>query len=238
MLSDEFTAVAAVRNSQELAELVLRFAHRLEFERMTAIAVIDHHDRETEFRSVKNVPAAFREVYDNPAVGRADPVMQHCKFSGLPIVWDKQTYVAAGCGEKWEMQAPHGYATGIALALHLPRGRHFFIGLDRDQYLPRNASQVTRMVADLHLFTAMAHEAGFRALFPDCHPAAIIRALTPRELECLRWTMEGKTAWEVSRILGIGEQTAVRHLNNATHKLGCINKYQAVLKAFRLSLIH
>ena len=49
--------------------------------------------------------------------------------------------------------------------------------------------------------------------------------------------MEGKTAWELGRILGIAEQTAVRHLYNASHKLGCVNKHQAVLKALRLELI-
>jgi len=49
--------------------------------------------------------------------------------------------------------------------------------------------------------------------------------------------MEGKTAWEVGRILGISEQTAARHLNNATQKLGCSNKMQAIVKALRLQLI-
>mgnify|MGYP000452763509 CR=1 FL=1 len=61
--------------------------------------------------------------------------------------------------------------------------------------------------------------------------------LTPREIESLRWTMDGKTAWEVGNILGISERTAVLHVNNAMHKLGCINKHQAVLKALRLGLI-
>lgn len=61
--------------------------------------------------------------------------------------------------------------------------------------------------------------------------------LTPRERECLRWTMDGKTAWEVARILGISEQTAARHLSRAIRKLDCVNKHQAVLKALRLGLI-
>lgn len=61
--------------------------------------------------------------------------------------------------------------------------------------------------------------------------------LTPRELECLRWTFTGKTAWEVAHILGISEATAARHLNSATRKLDCVNKHQAVLKALRLGLI-
>ena len=63
-------------------------------------------------------------------------------------------------------------------------------------------------------------------------------ALTPRELEALRWTMAGKTAWELGTILGISERTAVLHVNNAMHKLRCTSKHQAVLKALKLGLIH
>lgn len=66
---------------------------------------------------------------------------------------------------------------------------------------------------------------------PDYH------CLTPRELECLRWTAEGKTAWEVGQILGISAQTAARHLSNATQKLGGVNKHHAVVKALRMKLI-
>ena len=59
--------------------------------------------------------------------------------------------------------------------------------------------------------------------------------LSVRELNNI--FMEGKTAWELGSILGISERTAVLHINNATHKLGCINKHQAVLKALRLGVI-
>ena len=74
-------------------------------------------------------------------------------------------------------------------------------------------------------------------LFPERSDSQDFKALTGRELECLRWTMEGKTAWEVGAILGITERTAVLHINNAMHKLNCTNKHQAVLKALRLGLI-
>lgn len=72
--------------------------------------------------------------------------------------------------------------------MHMPKGHHFLIGVDRDQ-------------------------------------------------ANLRWTMEGKTAWELGRILGIAEQTAVRHTYDAAQKFGCVNKHQAVVKALRLEFI-
>jgi DNA-binding CsgD family transcriptional regulator len=93
------------------------------------------------------------------------------------------------------------------------------------------------MVADLQLFAVHAQDTAMRILLPEpLRPEA--PGLTPRELEALRWTMDGKTAWEVGNILGITERTAVLHVSNAMHKLGCSTKHQAVLKALRLGLIH
>ena len=154
----------------------------------------------------------------------------------MPIIWDQATYTAAGRGDEWEQQAQFGFHTGVAMALHLPEGRHFFFGVDRDQALPRHPGELTRIVADLQLFAVHAQDAAHRVLLPRS-PLPGAPTLTPRELECLRWTMEGKTAWEVGSIVGITERTAGLHINNAAHKLGCANKHQAVLKALRLGLI-
>ncbi|MBF0186421.1 MAG: helix-turn-helix transcriptional regulator [Magnetococcales bacterium] len=55
--------------------------------------------------------------------------------------------------------------------------------------------------------------------------------LTVRERECLSWTSEGKTAWEIAQILHLSERTIVFHLSNATKKLNATNKVHAVAKA-------
>jgi DNA-binding CsgD family transcriptional regulator len=208
----------------------------LGFEIVNAMAVVDHFRGESEFLRVDNTPPAYRDMFESDDTGRNDPVMQHCKRASVPIIWNQQTYTSIGLGNRWESQARFGYHTGIALALHLPEGRHFFIGVDRDQPLPADSSEVTRIVADLQLFAVHAQDVALRVLLPP-PPQLDYPSLTPRELESLRWTMEGKTAWETGNILGISERTAVLHINNATHKLDCINKHQAVLKALRLGII-
>lgn len=43
--------------------------------------------------------------------------------------------------------------------------------------------------------------------------------LTARELEYVRWTIEGKSSREIARLLDINEQTATFHLRNAIRKL-------------------
>jgi len=236
MLQDEFTSVLQVNGRDDLQTEIVGFARRLGFETVNAVTVVDRPDDESQFISVDNTPAAYRDIYENFGRGRSDPVMQHCRRASVPIIWDQGTYVASGRAAKWEEQAGHGYRTGIAMAMHLPGGLHFFVGVDRDQPLPACRAEITRMVAALQLFTVHAQEPAFRVMLPPSSEPDMPN-VTPRELECLRWTMEGKTAWELGRILGISEQTAVRHVNNATHKLGAVNKHHAVVKALRLGLL-
>jgi DNA-binding CsgD family transcriptional regulator len=61
--------------------------------------------------------------------------------------------------------------------------------------------------------------------------------ISARELECLKWIAEGKTAWEAGIILGISERTVRFHLNAAREKLDCLTTTQAVAKAVAHQLI-
>jgi len=237
MLPGGYSAVLKAENREEFRDEVVRFAQRLGFDTVAAITVIEHGVAGTDFISVDNTPQAYSNAFRDTVVMRRDPVMQHCRKQSVPIIWDQQTYTGQGMGELWEEQAQFGFNTGIAMALHLPEGRHFVLGVDRDKPLPSDAGELQRVVADLQLFAVHAQEAALRLLLPEpLQPEK--PALTPRELEALHWTMEGKTAWEVGAILGISERTAVLHVNNAMHKLGCVSKHAAVLKALRLGLIH
>jgi DNA-binding CsgD family transcriptional regulator len=236
MLQGGYASVLGATDRASLQNELVTFAHRLGFPTVSATTVIDHFLGEPEFITLDNTPAEYRNVFEDDGQARVDPVMQHCKRNSVPIIWDQATYASAGQGRKWEVLADFGFRTGICLALHLPEGRHFLLGVDRAEPMPSSPDELARIVADLQLFAVHAQEAAQRILLPA--PAEKdVPALSPRELETLRWTMEGKTAWEVGSILGITERTAVLHLNNATHKLGCVNKHQAVLKALRLGLI-
>jgi DNA-binding CsgD family transcriptional regulator len=235
LLQSSYLSVLDAHTKDELKDQVVRFTHELGFQTVTAIAVVDQFLEEPEFISIDNAPPAYRQIGDDTNRNKRDPVMQHCKHKSVPIVWNQATYVAADQAEKWEKQARFGYRHGISLALHMPAGRHFLLGVDRDQPLPKNSAAVTRMVSALHLYAVYAQEAASRLLLPTGPSPEPL--LTPRELETLRWTMEGKTAWEVGRILGIAEDTVIRHAHSASRKLGCSGKHHAVVKALRLGLV-
>ena len=237
MLPGGYSSVLEAKDGEEFREELVRFANNLGFNTVAALTVLERGVAGTDFISVDNTPKAFTDAFRDNGRGRRDPVMQHCRKQSVPIIWNQDTYTGQGLGELWELQAQFGYNTGIAMALHMPEGRHFVLGVDRDQPLPSNSGELQRVVADLQLFAVHAQEAAVRLLVPEQQQPEK-PALTPRELEALHWTMEGKPAWEVGAILGISERTAVLHVNNAMHKLGCVSKHAAVLKALRLGLIH
>jgi DNA-binding CsgD family transcriptional regulator len=237
VLQGDYLSVLEARDHDQFRSVVIRFAQQLGFETVTAVVAVDRPDIGTEFVAVHNTPLAFEQTFENVSVGRRDPVMQHCKRQTVPIIWSQKTYLESGAIELWDAQAEFGYRNGIAMSLHLPEGRHFTMGVDRDQDLPADRAELTRIVADLQLFAVHAQDTAMRVLVSEAlQPER--PALTPRELDVLRWTMEGKTAWETAMLLSIAERTTVQHLQNAMKKLNCNSKHQAVLKALRLGLIH
>ena len=62
-------------------------------------------------------------------------------------------------------------------------------------------------------------------------------SLTDREVEILRWTIDGKTAWEVAQILKITERTVNFHLQNVMSKFGVHNKTHAAAIAMSFGLL-
>lgn len=61
--------------------------------------------------------------------------------------------------------------------------------------------------------------------------------LSPREIECLKWTRGGKTIAEIGSILHILERTVKLHLHNTYNKMGVGNKTAAVAKAITEKII-
>ncbi|HEX4509347.1 MAG TPA: autoinducer binding domain-containing protein [Burkholderiaceae bacterium] len=235
MLPGDFSGVRGAKTKGDFLHEIVRFSNQLGFKYVSAMTVIDESLTRSLFENVHNTPDAYSSSFNDTVEARRDPVMQHCKRDTVPIIWDQDTYVSGGQGELWEHQAHFGYQTGIALALHMPGGRHFFMGVDRDKSLPEKPKTMARIVADLQLFAVFAQDAAFR-LFDPLNNVEMPH-LTARELEALRWTMDSKTAWEVGVIMNISERTAVFHVHNAMRKLGCSDKMQAALKASRLGLL-
>jgi DNA-binding CsgD family transcriptional regulator len=63
-----------------------------------------------------------------------------------------------------------------------------------------------------------------------------VKKLSPREVTILNWMKNGKTNWEIGKILGISERTIRFHIESVFEKLGVTSRSQAVATAIEHGL--
>lgn len=71
---------------------------------------------------------------------------------------------------------------------------------------------------------------------PGSYPGST-RLITPRQLQCLAWVQEGKSATDIGGILGLSGRTVEGHLTKLCGHLGVKTRIQAVVRARELGLI-
>ena len=237
MRHQDYLDVSASRDRATFEERLLRFAQNMDFGIVSAALAVDRPGEKPLFVMIGNTPQGFVEASRSFAGMQRDPVLKRLRSTSTPFVYDQSLYVEEDAADLWEEQAPFGYRTGISMALHMPAGRHFLLGVDRDEPLPAEDSALTRLLADLQLLAVYAQETAVRVLLPEATLLSPQLHLTTREREVLQWTREGKSAWAVGQILSMSEHTANYHLRNAMRKLGVSSKHIAILKATSLGLI-
>lgn len=116
-----------------------------------------------------------------------------------------------------------------------PRSKEIaFFKLTAGQPLSQLRKQRLELLRECRVLANYFHNHILRINGYDSERELLISA---RELDCLKWTAAGKTAWEASVILGISERTVRFHLNAAREKLQCTTTTQAVAKAIANQLI-
>lgn len=230
-----------VSQAEDLASFrqgLVDFANDLDFGLVVGVMAIEHRGAgaATEYISVGNTPEAFVATSRDNSVARRDPVHQRLGSLTKPLIYDQNFYVEAGAGDLWEMYAPFGYRTGIAVGVQMPGYRRLLLGVDREARLPTDSVKLNRMIADLQLLAVHAQDAAGRLMLSKRSIQPQVR-LPARQLEILRLTMEGKSAWVVGSLLGISENTVNYHMKQLFKLLDVSTKHQAVLRALELGLI-
>ena len=125
-----------------------------------------------------------------------------------------------------------GLRDGLCIPVHGPSGESYVVSLATASPVEgcaRQCGTLQILATQLQLaYTALARK--------ETAPVVLIH-LTERERECLTWTAQGKSAWSISKILGVSEHTVHFHLKGAMKKMGGGNRVQAVVKAVQLGLI-
>lgn len=181
-----------------------------------------------------NLPKQWCELYEKSNYIGIDPTAVHCRTRGVPVLWWTEKCMEAACRNSAtlafiEAARNQGLRSGVSFAMHGAGGAWGMLNLSCNEELQSSRPRLDRSMPYNQLLSVYVFEAAARTIQPE--PGTSECSLTEREMECLFWCSEGKTSWETSKILNISERTVFFHIQNAQHKLGAVNRIQAVRMA-------
>jgi LuxR family quorum-sensing system transcriptional regulator SolR len=189
----------------------------------------------TDLPSVRlfdSYPSGWMDHYVERNYMGIDPTVQYGLQSSLPIVWSDRAFATAP--NLWADAQEHGLRVGIAQSSWSAPGVFALLSFARS-HDDLTDTELTALRPKLQ-WLAHCSLQKMQSYLASCARESSV-TLSSREREVLRWTADGKTAWETSQILGISESTVTFHMKNAMAKLNCQTKVQAVARAIALGLL-
>jgi len=196
--------------------------------------------------AIGNYPQQWIDIYTEKNYIFLDPASQHCLSSRLPFFWkniflDKNKKVRAFANDC----AKFGLKEGFSISVTGNCGDVSLLSFGGRRTFNEKEAESKKIIYLTHIILPTLHEkltqiCPVGTLYPTKTQQGKnlpLQELTAREIECLLWSAEGKTALEISMIIQITESTVNFHLKNAVVKLDCNNKTHAVAKAILLGLI-
>ena len=198
---------------------------------------ITSHSTTQRFDSVNlnNYPHDWNTQYEKNHYSSIDPIVAHCHHSILPIVWNRKTFAKAPA--LWSALQEQGLQHGWSQPAHDANGPAISM-----LSLARSHCQVSSFELYEHLGYAVfishtLHALAMHKLSSQHPPCISVTHLSPREIEVLKWSADGKTASDIATILSLSERTVNFHVSSSIKKLGVNNKISAVVKATKSHMI-
>lgn len=182
---------------------------------------------------LNNYPSEWNTKYQNEHYDAVDPILAHCCGSEVPILWQEECY--SKTPRLWQAQKKQGLHYGWSQSVHDKNGLCSILSVART-HCPITAYELYKnlgyaMFINRHLHGIIAKDLPASSLKPPT------TSLSCREIEVLKYSAVGKTAYEIAIILCVSESTVHFHVKNAIHKLGVNNKIAAVIRAAKAGVI-
>jgi LuxR family quorum-sensing system transcriptional regulator CciR len=199
-----------VRSESELRDLMLCVTRDLGFQHFA----LAHHSnaKPDEVVRLTNYPDDWKEYYTKTGQFIADPIHCSSKTKAGAFEWtevDSLIDLTQDQAELLKRGAEVGLSNGYTIPIHIPgdaTGSCTFV-VDREHEIRRNSLPVA------HLIGGYAFEAARR--YVRRHQPGQRPRMSDRQRDCVILVAKGKTDWEISRILGISEETVTKHVKRA-----------------------
>ena len=184
--------------------------------------------------TLNNYPVEWQARYVEASYLQVDPSVRHGQLSQQPLVWTDEVFASAP--DLWDEARHHGLRVGWAQSSLDGFGVGGMLTLSRSTE-PLGARELEDKESAMRWLVQAAHLALSRFMKPRYAVQPEV-PLTPREIEVLKWTADGKTAADIGEILAISVPTVNFHIKNAVYKMKAANKTAAVVQAMLSGLLN
>jgi LuxR family quorum-sensing system transcriptional regulator CciR len=218
-----------VQSDSELAALLDQICHELGFRHYAIIDHVDLRRRSPGLVHIDNYPAVWSEHFVRNRIYLDDPVIQASLTTNVGFTWDEVPSMIRLTAVQQEIlagAARNGLREGVTVPANIPGQVHgsCSFAAHPSRSLPRSSLDVAFIIGAF----AFAAARRIRRATSTAPPSP---RLTPRQRECLVLVANGKTDWEISRILGLSEETVTKYLNAARRRYDVATRAQLVSAA-------
>lgn len=182
-------------------------------------------------RLISTYPAEWTSHYLRSHYQRIDPIIVEALRTPEPFRWGLDQASRPYSREQQQLldeASQFGIRFGFTVPIHDGHSPVAALTFASNQKSVAFENHVKSQARVLQLIAMYFHAHTRRKLGSE--PGLRGISLSPRELECLEWAAQGKTAWEIGCILGISRNTAASYLNGAKEKLGVRTLVQAAMR--------
>lgn len=225
--------VSSVGDEGSLTQKIVDLIELLDFNFFSFVFHQSIPNSKLQTRVLNNYPVQWQRRYQEKEYSKIDPVLRLALRTRTLVKWSDNLF--ARSTTLWEEAKLAGLAVGLSQSGWSRGGAYTVLSLARsDSSLDSNA------LTDLQPYILLLSDvvtSRSQEIIDHMEPRANRTLLTQREIEVLRWSVNGKKALELAAILGVTESTINFHLHNARRKLGFKTKFQAATYASKLGLL-
>jgi LuxR family transcriptional regulator, activator of conjugal transfer of Ti plasmids len=216
-------------NATDFSETMRVTAAALDLSCFAYLALSNKED--TKPRLISTYPTEWTSYYLRNHYERIDPVIGEALQNPEPFKWGRSypsKHRSTAQQRLLDEASQFGIRFGFTVPIHDGRGPIAALTFAADEQRPPFEKYVESHARVLQLMAMYFHAHIRRKLSGDRKIGGA--RLSSREIECLEWAAQGKSAWEIGRILGISRHTVGSYLENAKGKLGVRTIVQAATR--------
>lgn len=230
-LAQQFVERARISQTEsELFRLLQDVTLEIGFQYFALLHHVDLRRPSQDFIHLDNYPASWAAYFIENGLYADDPVLKASLKSNVGFRWADVSSLIRLTGSQrliLESAAGQGLGEGYTVPANIPgesSGSCSF-ATRRGVSLPERNLMLAQLIG------AFAFQAARRLNKAGNCDWGNAPALTPRQRECLLLVVQGKTDWEISRILGLSEETVTQHLNMARDRYGVTKRLPLAVRA-------